>query len=257
MNIKILVATHKPYRMPEDDIYYPIQVGRENYSSDFGFQSDNIGDNISYKNLSMGTLTAIYWAWKNINADYIGLTHYRRHFSSCSGSDKWMLILKRNEIENFLKKTDIVLPKRRKYYIETVYSQYVHSHKPEPLEATLDIIKDDYPDYVKACEIVMKRNWLHLFNMFIMSKEKFDSYCKWLFDIIFKLEKRIDISKYSLFESRVFGRISERLMDVWIVKNNYTYLECPVQFMESQNWIHKGGEFLLRKLRIVKMSTRY
>lgn len=27
MNIKILVAAHKKYRMPEDKIYFPVQVG--------------------------------------------------------------------------------------------------------------------------------------------------------------------------------------------------------------------------------------
>ena len=29
MNIKILVATHKPYWMPEDSAYLPIHVGKE------------------------------------------------------------------------------------------------------------------------------------------------------------------------------------------------------------------------------------
>ena len=49
MDIKILVATHKKYWMPNDDIYLPIQVGAEG-KEDFGYIKDNTGDNISIKN---------------------------------------------------------------------------------------------------------------------------------------------------------------------------------------------------------------
>ena len=80
-DIKILVATHKKYLMPTDDIYIPIQVGAEG-KEDLGFQKDNEGDNISAKNPFYCELTGMYWAWKNLNADYIGLVHYRRHFAS-------------------------------------------------------------------------------------------------------------------------------------------------------------------------------
>ena len=42
---------------------------------------DNTGDNISEKRESFNELTVMYWAWKNVEADYYGLCHYRRHFS--------------------------------------------------------------------------------------------------------------------------------------------------------------------------------
>lgn len=48
MNIKILVATHKKYWMPEDSVYMPIHVGREG-KEDLGYIGDNTGDNISLK----------------------------------------------------------------------------------------------------------------------------------------------------------------------------------------------------------------
>ena len=49
MDIKILVATHKKYDMPSEDIYLPIHVGREG-KEDLGYQGDNQGENISLKN---------------------------------------------------------------------------------------------------------------------------------------------------------------------------------------------------------------
>lgn len=45
-NIKIIIAAHKPYAMPKDEIYLPVQVGSHGKES-IGFQRDDEGDNIS------------------------------------------------------------------------------------------------------------------------------------------------------------------------------------------------------------------
>ena len=85
--IVIIVATHKKYRMPEDSMYLPLLVGAEGRTDadgrpvDFGYQKDNTGSNISSRNSTYSELTGLYWAWKNLSADYIGLVHYRRYFS--------------------------------------------------------------------------------------------------------------------------------------------------------------------------------
>ena len=79
-NIKIIVATHKNYWMPEDNMYIPVHVGAEGKDLDLGYIKDNTGDNISKKNKNYCELTGLYWAWENIDAEYIGLAHYRRHF---------------------------------------------------------------------------------------------------------------------------------------------------------------------------------
>jgi hypothetical protein len=257
MDIKVLVAAHKKYRMPDDGMYMPVHVGKACNHSEIGFISDDTGDNISAKNSNYCELTGLYWAWKNLKADYIGLAHYRRHFVSGKGRDKWAAILSEKKAEEILTKVDIILPRKRKYFIESVYSHYAHSHKPEPLDIAIAIIKKDFPDYENACDKVMHCTSAHLFNMFIMKRDKLYTYCEWLFAILFELEKQVDISEYSAFEARVFGRISELLLDVWLEKNGYEYAEMPVCLMEKQNWIHKGGLFLLRKLKIVKTNERY
>ena len=88
----------------------------------------------------------------------------------------------------------------------------------------------------------------HRFNMFIMKRDKFDAYCEWLFDILFELEKRLDISNYNTNDARVFGFVSERLLDVWINTNNISYTNQPYFFMEKQNWFIKGINFVKRKV---------
>ena len=249
MNIKILVATHKKYWMPNDDVYLPIHVGKEN-KDNLGYIGDNTGDNISIKNPNYCELTAIYWAWKNLKADYIGLVHYRRYFTKHNFRNcekKKQDILLKSDFENILKDADIIVPDKRKYYIETIRSHYNHSYYEKDLNETENVIKEIYPEYLVAFDRVMNRTWAHMFNMFVMRKDYFDEYCEWLFTILFELEKRIDISNYTIMEARVFGFISELLLDVWLETKQIRYKEVNVSFMEKQNWLKKGGLFLKRK----------
>ena len=71
-----------------------------------------------------------------------------------------------------------------------------------------------YPSYEDAFNKVMQRTWAHMFTMFVMKESYFDADCKWLFSILFELEKRIDITSYTSMDARVFGFISELLLDV-------------------------------------------
>lgn len=253
MKIKILVAAHKDYPMPTDPIYLPIHVGKEGKEADLGFTGDNTGDHISYKNTNYCELTGIYWAYKNLEADYIGLVHYRRHFTLKNPfflndfQAKFDAVLSQTQIEPLLNQYDILLPKKRNYYIETNYSQYTHAHPKESLILLSEIIKKNYPSYEASYDIVMNRTYAHIFNMFVMRKDYFDQYCEWLFDVLFQLEDTLDISGYSPYDARVFGFLSERMLDIFIDANHLTYHELPVIFMERQNWLKKGSAFLSRK----------
>ena len=172
MEIKVIIAAHKQYPMPDKDCYLPVQVGRALHP-DVGYIPDNTGDNISEKNPYYCELTGLYWAWKNLKADYIGLVHYRRHLAN--GIRKLMFwkknpfyaVLTEKEIRNILKKTDIILPAKRHYYIENLYSHYAHTHYEEHLILTRKIIEKRTPEYLDAYDHVMKQTSGHMFNMFV------------------------------------------------------------------------------------------
>ena len=93
----------------------------------------------------------------------------------------------------------------------------------------------------------MKRTWGHMFNMFIMKKSYANEYCAWLFDILFKVEKQIDFSSLSAFDARLFGRISELLLDVWIETKGYSHKEIKMIQMGNENWPQKIKYFLAAK----------
>ena len=118
-DVKVIVATHKKYSFPNDKMYMPIQVGAK-LNEDLGYQKDSIGYNISEKNPYYCELTALYWAWKNLETDYLGLVHYRRYFSlkekkykekrDKDQKDKMRLAITKKEVKKVLQETDVILP---------------------------------------------------------------------------------------------------------------------------------------------------
>ena len=259
MKITVIVATHKKYRMPHEKCYLPLHVGR-GIGRDISFAGDDTGESISWKNPYYCELTGLYWMWKNVDSDYMGLVQYRRYFAGKQkgrSGDRFTRILSEKEMRGLLKDNDIILPKKRKYYIESLYTHYAHTHYAEHLDCTREILKKKYPEYVSSFDLVMKRTYGHMFNMFIMSREKCDEYCRWLFDVLEELERKIDYKDYDPFQARLFGRVSELLMDVWIEKNGYVYREVPVINMEKINWKNKVFSFLKAKFSGKKYDTSF
>ncbi len=259
-NIKVIVATHKKYRMPKDNIYLPVHVGAEGKKDDngnqldFGYVMDNTGYNISSKNAFYCELTGLYWAWKNLDADFLGLAHYRRHFSMKKKSkNPFDNILDSIQAQQLVSKYSVVVPKKRKYYIETLYSHYTHTHYAEHLDITKQIIAEKYPQYLASCEKVYKQTYGYMFNMMIMKKELFDGYCQWLFDILFELENRIGhkVKELSFFQGRFYGRVSEIIFNVWLdqqvnsgVISKREIKEIPCIYTEKIDWSRKIKAFI-------------
>ncbi len=159
-------------------------------------------------------------------------------------------VLTTEQVDKILNNVDIILPKKRKYYIENLYSHYKHTLYVEPLDETRKIIEEKYPEYIYEFDKLHKRTSAHMFNMFIMKKEMLNDYCTWLFEILFELERRIDKRNdlsFDAFQGRFYGRISELLLDVWINTKGIKYSEAKVIDMQNINWINKGTSFLKAK----------
>ena len=241
MQIKILVAAHKKCTMPADDIYLPIQAGAA-IAPSLGIIGDNTGDNISVKHDMLAELTCLYWGWKNVAADYIGLVHYRRYFAG-NGTAGFPHIADRQELEDMLFKAPVILPTKRKYYVETIYSQFANAHDVRNLDMAGKVIQDKYPQYITAFENIKKRRSGHICNMCIMRKDYMDAYCRWLFDIIFALANRVHEPQ----EPRALGFVGERLLDIWLEANKVEYTERKIWSIGVESSLLKGMKMLGRK----------
>lgn len=148
MKLKILVASHKNVKVPDSDIYLPIQVGAaltdEVFSSPY--IQDDTGDNISEKNKRYNELTALYWAWKNLkDVDYVGLCHYRRYFYPLSSNIKNFI---RKTIKKFLYYSSKTMPVRIRrnitYYKHDIVSYGNIFKNSNSLERNLKNLLESY-----------------------------------------------------------------------------------------------------------------
>ena len=183
--IKILVAMHKAYSLPGEDIYAPIQVGGVRIPGMENALRDDTGENISAKNKFYCEMTALYWAWKNLDADCIGLVHYRRYFAGKRFAlRKESRIANRSQIEEALEKAPVILPQKRNYWIETTYSQYAHAHHEEDLWKARAALARLHPGQEHVFDRVMARRSGHRFNLMLMRRDALQSYASWLFPLL-------------------------------------------------------------------------
>ena len=214
--MSVYIITHKKFDQPQIEGYKSLLVGA--YKGHvFGDLYDDTGDNISEKNPFFCELTGLYWMWKHVNDDYIGLVHYRRYFSKSLSKRG---ILSEKNIKNKLSKYDIIVPNKVNLF-QSVEKQFSDSYTNDPklLPLIRSTVESLYPDYLDDYNKVMNGSEIYFCNMMICSKELFRQYCDWLFTILFDIEKNVDMTGYTDYQKRLYGFISERLLTVWIEKN--------------------------------------
>ena len=237
----------------------PIHVGKAIAEVDLGFDGDESADNISSKNHYFCELTATYWIWKNVKEDIVGLCHYRRYFNFKNDHTKTNKIGDNfaewsgntsKEIAPYFEKYDMVLPKKKgaKKHPVFLYDYYAKEHVQSDLDVALEIIQKKYPEqYLVAYDTLHNSTTGYYANMLVAKKEIFDAYAKWLFDILFEAEKRIqkDVEQRDTYQQRVYGFLSERLMTVWVALHPELKIkEVPVIFVEEDK--HQWHKYLFR-----------
>ena len=127
---------------------------------------------------------------------------------------------------------------------KTIREDYAEYHNVRDYDECGKIIKEFFPEYKRDFVKVSKSKDLYQFNMLITKKKYFDEYCNWLFTILFELEKRIDISDYDAYNSRIYGFLSERLFNVWLEHNKLKLKKMEVYNIEDS------------KMSLIKMNVK-
>lgn len=233
--IEIYIVAHKKVDIPNLEGYKLIEVGAEFHENHFGDLQDNLGDNISNKNKTFCELTAYYWIWKNSTAKQVGLVHYRRFFSKKRFNDKVDLYLTVDEAKRILKEYDVILPEKIFWKNYTVATGYDHGAGfLKDLYEVRNIIEERCPEYLLEWDIITEGKEASYCNMFVMDKDRFDSYCEWVFGILFEAEKKIDITQYTDVEKRIFGFLAEILLNVWVKYNGLKVCYFPIIKRDQQ-----------------------
>jgi len=235
LNVKVKIYTvgHKAFEAPDYSLYKSIYVGE--YGRKFEFaQSDSRGRNIAEYNEAINEITALYWIWKNAEEDYVGLCHYRRYFCQGRTSDTEE-ILQEPFINAILEEYDIILPQvnvllpNTKEQLEKSVDVKVFG---EGWKIITQLIKERQPEYWDAFEYIFNGIKIYPCNMFISKKKTIDRYCEWLFSFILDAADAMDISRYDEYSRRIIGFFSERLFNVWLVKQELIIKELPILLLD-------------------------
>lgn len=279
-NIKLFVCCHQPFPVPKHPLLVPVQVGTALAQKRFeGFFSDDSGENISGKNRSYCELTALFWAWKNVTADYYGLFHYRRFLYPrpdvslpyrIEGAADESLLEKLDypRFAALIEQSDFIMPmgEDMRVPVRQHYADAPFHHKKD-LELVEDILRQSFPDYIPAMERYFSGSICYFGNICIMKRDVFHHYCSWLFAILEEFDRRADLAGYGPQELRVDGYLAERLLGVYYthvkMQGGLKTLELPrVHFFPSDSERRKKQlvSFLLppgsRRRAAVKALTR-
>ena len=245
--IKIAVACHKPSELPDNPIYIPVQVGAALAKKHMpNMAHDDEGENISRKNGSYCELTAQYWAWKNLDADYLGLCHYRRFLTFPVGEYKLDKrkqiqagILDSYNIERFglsdqrlmhqvIEDNDCVVgeledvaglytPRGKQ---KTVYDHWAAHDRDlinkHDLDKLIKLVDEFYPQYANDMREYLAGKHFLGYNCFVMRRELFNQLCSFEFDILEKLEDKTELTNYNQMRTRIYGFMAEILYSVFI-----------------------------------------
>ena len=234
---------------------------------------DNSGENISERRKTFNELTVQYWAWKNVDADYYGLCHYRRYmifskkelqadpygnvlfdmlnYDSCMECGLLDPVRMRKIIEenDFIVSVPYDVTYRGFRNLYEHYTEVPMQHRKD-METALEVVRELTPEYTEAAEAYFNGTLFYPCNLFIMRKPIFEEYCQWLFTLLFELEKRIDISEYDEQEQRVFGMLGERLFGVFFTQYIKTHPNCKYRIVQRALFWHTEQNYECQKTKI-------
>ena len=216
------------------------------------FLYDDEGENISKKNSNYCELTGMYWVWKNSIDEYVGICHYRRFFTKNELSVNKKYFYTYEELKKKLNGVECLVADKLYVKDNTIYDHYARYHFKKDLDVLKNLIKKEFPDYCEAFDEAFSKNYFYPCNMMFCKKKIFDEYAKWLFSLIERYEEVVDISGYSVDQARIFGFLTERLLNVWIIKNEINIKELPV--VQTDSTLKFRIHMLLNK--ILKCSVK-
>ena len=227
-NLKIFIMAHKDFENLRYNPIYNIVVDdktqlKKNYNLNIIYANEGKLYNFRKAYAEMSKLYYIYQLYKNgtISSKYIGLNHYRRYFIFGDNIPY---------LEDIFKNYDVILNKQIKLNTN-VKKYYCMYHICKHFDEIINIIKEFKPDYYSTAKRTSKERRMYNCNLFIMKKEDFFEYCKFMFDILFEFDKRNnfasdkDVMDYlnkiynniedSYFQLRLQGFLSERISNIF------------------------------------------
>lgn len=184
---------------------HPIQAGAALTDERVAVLCDNQGDNISIKNGNYCELTATYWIGRHVEADYLGLFHYRRVLDITEEDFSYL-----NE-----NKIDVIMP------YPTIHNPSIENHhrrylKEKDWDVMIQALWDCAPAYAAAVPKIFAGQYFYNYNILIAKRHVWKAYCDWLFPILACTEELSD-PKGCERADRYIGYLGENLTTLYFM----------------------------------------
>lgn len=214
----LYILTHRQIPNWNTYFYTPLHMSMLD-NPDVKLQVKDYYPEIAKLNQAYGELSAFYYIWKNDNDPIKGATQYR-----------FVPKLTETEITNILKTHKFIAFMYTNMGDLAGQFKMHHDKKGGFWEIILEAVRESGID-----EAIIE-HWQHTYylfarNIFITTKEYFDEYSEWMFNIIFKIQNRLGIKNITDvyewaknarpddpdYQMRSFGCVAERLQTLYMM----------------------------------------
>lgn len=187
----------------------------DNIREKFLIDQPHKGDNIDFLNPWYCELTGLYYLWKHVDDEIVGLEHYRRYFVNSKNK-----LLSESEIRKILETNDIICTKAQYSKYRPVITWINQNKKRYDFDKFLIFCKHYVgQEYVNECWKILNGDYHCLGNMFICKKELINNYCEFIFDVLFAYQNAEKYFNRNL-PARIMGYFTEFLFAAWLELNN-------------------------------------
>lgn len=209
-----------------------IQVGAALTDERVAALTDDIGENISARNVNYCELTALYWIWKNrlagahvetahtsevigIHAPssdaYAGVYQYRRLLDI---NDAQLAHLAAYDV-------DVVLPYPTMCEPD-IFEHHERYVKSSDWDAMVQALGELHPEYMETYHRIIKGNYMYNYNILLAKETVLCDYCAWLFPILERTEELSDPKGWERAD-RYIGYLGENLETLYFMHHAEDY----------------------------------
>lgn len=265
----------------DNPLYIPVRCGAVfDQKNPMGILGDDTGDNISNRRMSFCEFTVQYWAWKNVQAEYYGLCHYRRYLSFAAerfkvdesgmiyvpvmteGKKQKYGLLDAAAMEQEILDWDILIsesapvkniptPRGKQRTVRAMWAAHEGVFfDTKAIELLFQLIDKFAPEYAVSAREYFAGGLHRGYNCYILKRDLFFRLCKLQFPIMFEVEERLDTTGYTQTMLRTPAFLGEMLYGIFIyhitTKEHWRVKELQLVYFRDTERIKSRIDLLRR-----------
>lgn len=194
----------------------------DNIREKFLIDQPHEGDNIDFLNPWYCELTGLYYLWKHVNDEIVGLEHYRTYFWKDGHP------INENQIKDELKKGDIICGGFNYPFFKSKILKTELNRVTKCVDGFLNTLNKINTEFCSYFKNYLNGQRLWCCNIFIGSKKILNEWLEFLFDVLIEFEKNFKIGPATNTWRRE-GFFAEFMFGAWLEYKGYKIVKCDIK----------------------------